>query len=96
MGSHDSYRNSFSAFAANDDSLSIFCNHLLRTVHNLQKACKCDIFSLFTRLCACSQILTVSLGKVRVRVQMGSAHVVAVPLRTDPSLLRSLVAVARR
>lgn len=53
-------------------------------------------FLVFSPGCACSQILTVSLGKVRVRVQMGSAHVVAVPLRTDPSLLRPLVAVARR
>lgn len=31
-----------------------------------------------------------------MRVQVGSAHVVAVPLRSDPSLLNSLVAVTWR
>lgn len=40
--------------------------------------------------------LTVSLREVWGRMQVGSAHVVPVPLGTDPSLLGTLVSVARR
>lgn len=49
--------------------------------------------STFPYICV---LLTISLREVGGRVQVSSAHVVAVPLGADPSLLGPVVAVARR
>lgn len=42
-------------------------------------------------LCGAGILLTISFREIWGRVQVGSAHVVAVPLGADPSLLGPLV-----
>ncbi len=61
---------------------------------NVHSYIRCILYA--SPLCGAGFPLTISLREVRGCVQVGSAHVVTVPLGADPSLLGPLVTATGR